>query len=296
VAVRNRFFIIRNPRAGRYGRYIFDTTLEALRASGADVESVSTEGRRDGALQAREAVQSAAFDAIVAAGVERTIREVAAELVGSAMPLGVIPTGTGNVFARELGYSFAPFALARTLQAGPVERISLGEVDGQPFLSLVGVGFDAAAVRHFEKVTPHFLGRASFAYPVLRALMGRPCKPLTVETESGRYRAHWVIISRVKRYAGDLLLTPEAGLVKPGMYVIRFQGAGRMNRLRHLSALVTGLLPRDPRVSIEAAQHVTITGDPKSPVQVDGEFTGALPLEIGLHPERLSVIMPAQAN
>ncbi len=294
--MRTRFFIIRNPRAGRYGRYIFDSTLEALRANGADVESVFAEGPGDGALQAREAVRSSAFDSIVAAGVERTIRDVAKELVGSAMPLGVIPTGTANIFARELEYSFAPFALARTLQAGPVESIPLGEVNGEPFLSVVGTGFDAEAVRHFEIVNPRSLGRASFVYPVLRALMGRPSAPLTVETDSGRYRAHWVIVSRVKRYAGELLLTPEAGLTKPGMYVTRFQGAGRMNRLRHLSALVAGLLPHDSHVSIEAAQHVTITGNRECPVQIDGEFTGALPLEIGMHPDRLRVIMPAEVN
>ncbi|MGI9383706.1 MAG: diacylglycerol/lipid kinase family protein, partial [Methyloligellaceae bacterium] len=207
-----------------------------------------------------------------------------------------IPTGTGNVFARELEYSFAPFTLARTLQAGPVERIPLGEVNGEPFLSVVGVGLDAEAVRHFEAVNPRFLGRASFVYPVLRALAGRPSRPLVVATESGRHRAHWVIVSRVKRYAGDLLLTPEAGLAKPGMHVIRFEGAGRMKRLRQLSALVTGLLPHDPHVSIEAAQRVTITGNQNCPVQIDGEFKGALPLEISLHPERLGVIMPAEVT
>ncbi len=293
--MRTRFFIICNARAGRYGRYILDTTVEALRASGADVESMSTEECGDVALRVSEAMQSAAFDAIVAAGPERTIRDVAAGLVGSATPLGVIPTGTGNVFAREIGCSFAPLTLARTLQTAPVKRIPVGEVNGEPFLSVLGVGLDAEAVRHFEVVNPRFLGRASFVYPVLRALVSRPCKSLTVEMDSGRYRAHWVIVSRVKRYAGDLLLTPEAGLAKPGMYVTRFQGAGRINRLRHLSALVTGLLPHDPRVSIEAAQRVTIMGDSNTPVQIDGEFRGELPLEIGLHSERLGVIMPDEA-
>ncbi|MGI9385769.1 MAG: diacylglycerol/lipid kinase family protein, partial [Methyloligellaceae bacterium] len=128
--MRTRFFIIRNPRTGWYGRYLFDKTLETLRSSGAHVESVSTKGRVDRSLLAREAMQSGAFDAIVAAGGDGTIHDVAAGLVGDATPLGVIPTGTGNVFARELEYSFAPFTLARTLQAGPVERIPLGEVNG----------------------------------------------------------------------------------------------------------------------------------------------------------------------
>ncbi len=292
--MRTRFFIIRDPRASRYGRYIFNTTLESLCETGSHVESVSVKRREDGARLAREAMQSGAFDAIVGAGGERMIHNVAAGLVGSATPLGIIPTGTGNVFANELGYSFAPFALARTLQAGSVEHIPVGQVNGEVFLSLVSVGYDAEAVRHFTAENPRFLGRASYILPVLRALAGRPSRPLVVETESGRYRAHWVIISRTKRYAGELLLTPEAGLAKPGMHVIRFAGAGRIKRLRQLSALVTGQLSRDPHVSIEAAQSVTITGDPQCAVQIDGQFKGELPLEIGLHPERLGVVMPIE--
>jgi diacylglycerol kinase family enzyme len=290
--MRTRFFIIRDPRASRYGRYVFNTTLENLRDAGSHVESVSVERREDGARLAREAMQSGAFDAIVGVGGERMIHNVAAGLVGGETPLGVIPTGTGNVFASELGYSFAPFALARTLQTGSVEHIPVGEVNGEVFLSLVSVGCDAEAVRHFTAANPRFLGRASYILPVLRALAGRPSRSLVVETESGRHRAHWVIISRTKRYAGNLSLAPEAGLAKPGMFVICFRGAGRKRRLRHLLALVTGLLQRDPHISIEGAQSVTITGDSQCAVQIDGQFKGMLPLKIGLHSERLGVIMP----
>ena len=232
--MRNRFFIIRDPSASKYGRYVFNTTLESLRDAGSHVESVSVENREDGAHLAREAMQSGAFDVIVGAGGERMIHNVAAGLVGGATPLGVIPTGTGNVFANELGYSFAPFSLARTLQAGCVKHIPVGKVNGEVFLSLVSVGCDAEAVRHFTEENPRFLGRASYILPVLHALAGRPSMPLVVETESGRYRAHWVIISRTKRHAGNLLLTPDAGLAKPGMQVIHFTGAGRGKRLRHL--------------------------------------------------------------
>ena len=290
--MRTRFFIIRDPRTSMYGRYVFNTTLESLRESGSHVEVVSVERREDGDRLAREAMRSGAFDAIVGAGGERLIHNVAAGLIGGATPLGVIPTGTGNVFANELGYSFAPLSLARALQAGSVEHIPVGEVNGEVFLSVASVGYDAEAVRHFSAENPRFLGRASYIFPVLHALMGRPSRPLVVETESGRYKAHWVIISRTKRYAGNLLLASEAGLAKRGFCVIRFEGAGRIRRLRHLAALVTGLLQYDPLVTIEGAHSVTITGDPQCGVQIDGQFKGTLPLEIGLHPERLGVVMP----
>ena len=71
--MRTRFFIIRDPRASRYGRYIFNTTLESLCETGSHVESVSVKRREDGARLAREAMQSGAFDAIVGAGGERMI-------------------------------------------------------------------------------------------------------------------------------------------------------------------------------------------------------------------------------
>lgn len=287
-----RFLIIRNPRAGWHGRHLCEATLEALRNYGASVETVSTTGREEGTLRAREALRSGTFNAVMAAGGDGTIHDVAAGLVGGAMPLGVIPTGTGNVFARELGYPFAAAALAQTLREGSVERIPLGQVNGEPFLFVVGIGFDAEAVRQFEAVDPRYLGRASFVYPVLRALAERPFGPLVVTTESGRHTAHWVIVSRAKHYAAGLLLTPEAGLGKQVMQVIRFEGAGRTIRIRQLVALVTGLLRYDPQVTIEAAGRVTIAGDFMCPVQIDGEAKGALPLEIGLHPERLGVIMP----
>ncbi len=293
--MRTRFFIIRDPRASRYGRYVYDTTLERLRDTGCHVDSTEVKKRRDVPGLARQAMLSGDFDVIVGAGGERLVHNVAAGLVGGETPLGIIPTGTGNVFAHELGYSTAPFSLAKDLQTGPVERIPVGRVNGEVFLSLVSVGYDAEAVRHFTEENPRFLGRASYALPVLRALMGRPSRPLVVETESGRYRAYWVIVSRTKRYAGDLLLSPDAGLSKPGMYVIRFSGAGRMKRLRHLTALLTGLLLRDPHVAIEGAQTVTVTGDPRCAVQIDGQFKGTLPLDIDLHPKRLAVVMPIEA-
>ncbi len=294
--MRKRFFIIRDPRVSRFGRYIFNTTLEGLRDAGAEVESVSVTRRRDGVDLAREAMQSGTFDAIVGAGGERMVHNVAAGLIGGRTPLGVIPTGTGNVFAKELGYSFAPLTLARTLQADPVEQIPVGQVNGEVFLSLVSVGCDADAVRHFAEENPRFLGRASYVLPVVRALAGKPSRPLMVETESGRYRAHWIIVTRTKRYASELLLAPNAGLAKPGMYAIMFSGAGRMKRLRHLTTMVTGLVPRDRHVSTEAAQSVKVSGDASCAVQIDGQSRGTLPLNIDLHPERLSVIMPVDVD
>jgi diacylglycerol kinase (ATP) len=98
--------------------------------------------------------------------------------------------------------------------------------------------------------------------------------------------------SRIKHYAGGLLLVPQADLYQPFFYVLRLAGSGPFNRLRQLSALALGLLRYDPGVHIEAATSVRIEGNRSVPIQIDGEVLGELPLEINIHPKRLRLIFP----
>jgi len=291
--MRRHFCIIRNPRAGWHARHLLQPTLKELRAAGASFEIVRTTYRGQGTRLASDAARSAAYDAIVAAGGDGTIHDVAAGLAGGSMPLGIIPMGTGNVFARELGYSLKASALARALMHGPVDHIPLGEANDEPFLFVVGVGFDAEAVRHFEANDMRHWGAGSFALPVLRALSLTSGGPLRVMTQGGCSEAHWVIVTRAKHYAANLLLAPDADLRSPLFHVVRIGGAGRLIRMRQLAALLTGHLSHDPAVTMEATRHVRIEGDSATPVQIDGEFKGSLPMEIGLHAAPLHLILPA---
>jgi diacylglycerol kinase family enzyme len=88
------------------------------------------------------------------------------------------------------------------------------------------------------------------------------------------------------------MLVPQADLHQERLYVLSIVGSGPLNRIRQLSALALGLLRYDPGVRVEAVNWVRIDGDPVTPVQIDGEVLGALPLEIGLHPNRLNLIFP----
>jgi YegS/Rv2252/BmrU family lipid kinase len=291
--MRRKFCIIHNPRAGWHSRHLFSATLEALRSAAASYEIVSTECRGQGTDLAKAAARSASFDAIIAAGGDGTIHDVAAGLVGGQVPLGVIPLGTGNVFARALGYVLDASALSQALLNGPVKRIPIGEANGEPFLFVVGIGFDAEAVRYFEAHDMRRWGVGSFAIPVLHALMHSSNAPLQVTTPAGCAEAQWVLVTRTEHYAANLLLAPEADLRDPMFYVIRVEGAGRLIRTRQLAAMLTGLLRHDPAVTVEAARHIRIEGDSGTPVQIDGEFKGTLPMEIALHAAPLRAILPA---
>jgi diacylglycerol kinase (ATP) len=290
--VRRKFFILHNPNAGALARRHYHRVVTLLSECGAGLEVAETSRHGEGMRAAAEAAASGHFDAIVAAGGDGTVHDAATGLLGSNVPLGIIPTGTANVFAREIGLSHSPESVARTLQMGSVRTIPVGEANGQPFLFVVGIGFDAEVVRRFEKTGTRKFGQAGFAAPLLHALWSDHNRLLRITTDHGKSDAVWVIITRAQRYAGGFLLCKEAGLMQTKFHVLRFAGQSPLIRIRQLAALACGLIRFDPDVSIEVASWVHVESSSISPVQVDGEMLGALPIEVRLYPKRLQLLVP----
>ena len=290
--MRHRFFVVHNPNAGMVARRHFDRVIALLKALGASLECVHTSRHGEGMSAAADAALSARFDAVVAAGGDGTVHDVASGLLGTPVPLGIIPMGTANVFAREVGLPTSPDRIAGTLMNGKVSTIPVGEINGQPVLFVVGIGFDAEAVRQFETAGTRKHGQAGFVMPVLHALLSERSRSLKVTTDHGTGEAQWVIVTRARRYAGGFLLSKDAGVTRPIFQVLRFRGRGPLVRLRQLAALASGLIGFDPGVSVEIAAWMRVEGDPDIPIQVDGEMLGALPVEVRIHPQPLQLILP----
>jgi diacylglycerol kinase (ATP) len=289
--MRHRFFVVHNPNAGKVARWHFERVMGLLKDAGAFLDSVHTSRHGEGMKAAADAALSARFDAVVAAGGDGTVHDVATGLLGTRIPLGIIPTGTANVFAREVGVPTSPDRIASTLLNGKVSTIPVGEINGQPVLFVVGIGFDAEAVRQFEAAGSRKIGQAGFVMPVLHALLSEKSRPLTVTTDHGSGEAHWVIVTRARRYAGGFLLSNGASVTRSQFHVLRFMGHGAFVRLRQLAALASGLIAYDPCVNVEVADWVRVEGDPNASVQVDGEILGRLPAEIRIHPYRLQIVL-----
>lgn len=292
IPLRTRFFIIHNPKAGLETRTLYEGVLSHLVRSGCHIEVVETARHGEGMAAAAHAARSGQFDAAVAAGGDGTIHDVAEGILGHEMPLGIIPIGTANVFAQELGLPREPEMLADALLSAPTRLIPLGEANGRPFLFVVGVGFDAEAVREFETRCTRNYGRAGLVEPVLRALWSHRDQALRVRTDRQAGEARWVIVTRTKRYAADLMLAPEADLRDAQFHVLRMTGRGPFARIAQLAALGVGGLRFCPGVTLEVTRSVRIEGDQSVPVQIDGELLGQLPLEIKIHPRQLAVILP----
>jgi diacylglycerol kinase (ATP) len=292
--MRRSFFIVHNPAAGAAARSQYQRTLALLRNGGARVEVVDTQRHGEGMRAASEAAKSGLFDAIVAAGGDGTVHDVAEAIIGAEVPLGIIPMGTANVFAREVRLPFSPRAVAKLLLTGIKRTIPVGQMNGGGFLFVVGVGFDAEAVRRFEIAGNRQIGQAGFVKPVLGAILSYSGGPLLVTTDNGKSEAGWVIVTRGRHYAAGLLLCREAGVTETHFHVIRFSGLGAWDRVRQLSALACGFVGRGSGITIEMAEWVRVEGNADTPVQVDGEVLGGLPADIKLHPKRLNILVPSQ--
>ncbi|MFZ2019919.1 MAG: YegS/Rv2252/BmrU family lipid kinase [Methyloceanibacter sp.] len=293
--MRRRFFILHNPNAGPAARRHYHSILTLLRDAGAHAELVETSRHGDAMKVAAEAALSENFDAIVAAGGDGTVHDAAEGVLGSATPLGIIPMGTANVFAREVGLPFSPERVASALLYGTARDIRVGQINTRPFLFVVGIGFDAEAVAHFEASGTRQLGQIGLLGPVIRALASHSEHALRVTTNAGSSEAQWIIVTRVKHYAGGLLLSRDADITGTQLYVVSFGGRGKLVRLRQLSALACGVVRYDPDVAIEPAEWVRVESDTPVTVQVDGELLGALPAMIKLHPQPLQLIFPANS-
>ncbi len=290
--MRKRICIIHNPASGAPGRRRLERVVALLREAGAEVDEIRTGRHGQGRRRAREAAREGRHDLVVAAGGDGLTHDVAAGLVGADCPMGVLPLGTGNVFARGIGLDFAPAALARTLLRGPVRRIRPGLAGGEPFLFVAGVGFDAAAARVFEASGCRRLGRAGYVWPVLRALAAEKDAPLTVTADGARRKAAWIIVTRATHYAAGIPLAPAADFFSGELHAVLFSGAGAIPRIRDLAILLSGRAPSAGGVVRLSGREILIEGPPETPVQIDGEPKGRLPLALGVHPRRLPVVFP----
>ncbi|HJU33017.1 MAG TPA: diacylglycerol kinase family protein, partial [Hyphomicrobiaceae bacterium] len=234
------------------------------------------------------------YDAVVAAGGDGTIRQAAIALIGSPMPLGIIPVGTGNVLAHEIGLARTPSAVADTLLRGPVATVACAQVNGEPFLLMVGAGFDARIVSALDQRLKSRLGKAAYAGPLLGAMV-RPVDALAVTIDGRSHVATWAVIANARHYGGRFVLAPRTGILQRGLEAVLFKTRSRAALFRQLMLLAAGRLRPDTAgdVHMVACSHVAIVAHRPTPVQVDGDAFGTTPVEIDAGAREVRLIVPA---
>ncbi len=312
-AAPRQLVVVRNPVARRQSPYRdLVAALEQLRRAGWSARIDETERPGHGTVLAREAVAQGA-DVVVAAGGDGTVNEILNGLAGSPTALAVLPTGTANVWAGEIGVGRDPAAALAVVTGGRRLRIDSGIAqlrDGLPrrFLLMCSAGLDAAVVRDLEEhpqLKPH-LGQAAFLWPALRAFARvRPVLTTVVSGGTARRGSLTMAIAGNTRGYGGIASVTSGALADDGLLDLVVFGerpGAHLNRLRQL-AWALGQREGVPRPSSVHEQRVRdLELRPEGPlaIQVDGEFLGEAsrerPLRLSLDPGSVSVLLPHGPN
>ncbi len=299
-----RLLVVYNPAAGQRRRRRFEAVLRALRARGCLLDLRETAAPGDAEALARAADPGAA-DVIVAAGGDGTVNEVVNGLAapggpggaqGGRLPLAVLPLGTANVLASEIGLGRDSRALARTIAEGPARPVALGQANGRLFSVVLGAGFDAHVVDGVDTDLKRRIGKGAYVWEAARQLSRFGFPEYRVTLDGTCHAAASAIVTKGRYYAGRFVVTPEARLEVPEFQVCLFTRPGAWNALRYAAALGLGRLGRLPDVRMLPACEVSIEGPEGDPVQGDGDIIASLPAAVRVLPEALKIVFPPEVR
>ena len=296
-----RILVVFNPAAGRARRRAdrLRRVIAELERRGCVVAVRTTEGPGDALRLARDA--DPAFEMIVAAGGDGTVNEVANGVFAASRPLAVVPLGTANVLANEIGLPRKPRDLARLIAEGAPQPLWPGRAGDRLFVAMTGIGFDAAVLSAVDPRLKRRIGKLAFAWPILCCVCRYPRCEFVFGIDGAAHRAASAIIVKGRLYAGRFVIVPGARVVDPLLHVVLFRRAGRLAILRYLSAMALGVLHRLPDVTILDARRVSIAE--KAPaalgcslVETDGEIGGSLPLVVEIAERPLLLVQPVDCT
>jgi diacylglycerol kinase (ATP) len=287
AAVR-RLLVIHNPVAGGRRARRLRAVVERLETQHrVQVLVRSTSGRGDAEAFARDVVPGT-IDAVVAAGGDGTINEVINGLAthaaaGRAVPLGIVPMGTANVLAGELGLPTDPDGVARVLAGERTALIHPAVANGRVFSMMAGVGLDARVVECVDTRLKRRIGKGAYVVETLKQLATRPDVRYRVSLDGGpAQEVTAVIAAKGHFYGGRFVCAPDARLIEPELQVCLFPRGGRWNALRYVWGVTAGRLRHFPDYRVIPAQRLRIEGPVGDAVQGDGDVAARLPVDIAL--------------
>lgn len=316
--------ILYNPSSGgrRRQRRLaeVESALSVLRAAGVETTSSFTRSSTEAGAQAREAI-AAGCDTVFACGGDGTVHDVTQGMVGTDAALGILPTGTANALAHDLGLPLSPSAAAQAAIKAQPRSVALGHVkyqdfSGNPashyFIVAAGLGVDAHLFYKLNAGIKQRMGMMAYYTKATHLWLTHPMRHFLAEfVEAGATGSQRAVVSellavRIRNFGGVLReLAPGASLERNDLRLVLFRTT---NRLSYLLYIIRGMLGRTwnvPGIDLVHSEKVVCQSLPESRqangtprthsrvyVEVDGELLGTLPAEITVVPEALTILVP----
>lgn len=292
-----RLLLIMNPAAGRRSP---DDVEEAVRDSfarrgiTATIDVARPRTSDDATATARD--QAGRYAIIAAVGGDGTVRDVAAGLAGSSTPLAIIPNGTANVLASDLGIPPRPTEAADLLREGAYTApLDLGDVNGAPFVLNVGAGYAARLILGTPYSWKRRVGFFAYLPAAVRATFANDRARTTIIVDGMRFegRVQMIFVANSGGIGGRAIQIAEGVRYDDGLFTVAaFAPRSPLGTLMAFMQIAARRWSRIPGAHYWEGAAISVTCDPPLPMQVDGDGMGRTPFTIAMRPAALRVIVP----
>ncbi len=281
--------VILNPAARSEKAKRWRARVESV-ARGCVICATSRAGEAE--TLARNAAQEG-FEKIVAAGGDGTINEVVNGLAGSNAALGLLPIGTMNVFATELGLPAHDLQLCWNIIQGENTRlVDLPSANGKHFVQLAGVGLDAQVVKETSLTLKRNFGPLSYLISAAQIAARQPPRLFLESENSSIDEGSFVLVGNGRLYGGPFPFFKQA-IIDDGLFdVIVFKQLGYLEIIKYLQDVVFSSEIRVPEIEYFQTRRLRVTSDSEVPVELDGELVGSCPVEFQVREKTLRVLAP----
>ncbi len=285
----SRTLIILNPAARSERAQRFRSRVESL-AQNCVVCATTHIGEAES--MARRGVHEG-FEKIVAAGGDGTINEVVNGLAGSRATLGLLPIGTMNVFATELGLPVHDLEGCWNIVQGQHTRtVDLPKANQKFFVQLAGVGLDAQVVKETSSQLKRNFGPLSYLVSAAQIAARQPPR-LFIQSEDALIdEGSFVLVGNGRLYGGPFPFFKHAALDDGLFDVVVFKRLGYLEIIKYLQDVVFSSEIRVPEVEYFQTRQLRVESDQTVPVELDGELVGNCPVEFSLQQRFLRVLTP----
>ena len=294
--MKSSIVLIGNPAARGASLKKFESAAVFLREKGFDTKLLLTEKSNDATRLASDAVMEKPY-AIIAAGGDGTINEVINGMVKSDIPLAILPLGTTNVLAKELGIPEHITKAIETAVSRKPRTVSLGRIElnsgtdsaySRYFCLMAGIGFDGKTVHDMNTAVKKKSGKAAYIFSGIKNLLSYSPNQLFYYIDGKEFTGFSSITGKASKYGGNFKITPDASLSDPILYTCIFQGNKRSDLLRYVFKVVTGRLFDEKDIVYLKSASVEVLGT--AHIQIDGDYFGVTPAKIAVEKDALQII------
>lgn len=282
--------MILNPAARGERARRWRTRVEKI-ARGAVLCATSRCGEAE--TMARHAAKEG-FETIVAAGGDGTINEVVNGIAGSDAALGLLPLGTMNVFALELGLPANNLGLCwDIIQAQHSRFVDLPKANGKHFVQLAGVGLDAQVVKETSLAFKRSFGPLSYLISATQIAARRPPRLFIESANSVTKEGSFVLVGNGRLYGGPFPFFKNAVIDDGLLDVVVFKQLGYLEIIKYLQNVLFSSEIRLPEVEYFQTSQLQVLSEEDVPVEIDGELIGQCPVKFEVLERKLRVLVPS---